>query len=95
MDVALRTQHVDYLEYLAERDGITLSHAFSLVLEAFKIAARTRRKPPNKRADKHFSLGDEHHAFLQRLSVDWGVSQSEVARRLIDGAIQQDPDISG
>ncbi len=92
-DLTLRTQHVQYLEYIADRDDIPLSHALEKVL----ADAAAGDAPPNGRRTvkirKHFSIAVAHVTFLDTMAARLGLWRSDVARRLIDEARAKDQTI--
>lgn len=90
VDLTLRTKQVQYLEYIAERDDIPLSHALGQILASAieTEAPATERKTIKIR--KHFSLTIQHVQFLDKLSTRYGLWRSDIARRLIDDALSKD-----
>jgi len=95
LTLCLRTQQVDYLEYIAERDDIPLSRAFWSVLDRHAEIAQLRPRRPSQKAMKHLTLDDPHRAILERLSVRFGIPLVEVSRRVIDEALASDGTIRG
>lgn len=89
VDLRLRTQQALYLRRAAERDDVTLSDVFANIVERYAEIARHAPRSPRK--DRcHVSISPEHLTILNKLSVMWGLSRSDVARRLIDGAVASD-----
>lgn len=86
VDVTLRSTQADYIAYLARREDISQSKALGLILEdwASKVPDGIRRAP--RKARKHFWIKPHHLALLDTLAARWGLSRSDVARRLIDAA---------
>lgn len=93
VDVRLRSREVAYLEYLAERDEISVSKAFGLVVERHAQSAETLPRRPIRKVRSHFWMKPEHLVILDRLAVKWGVFRSDVARRLIGQALAEDPEL--
>lgn len=93
--ICLRTQQFHYLEYVAEREEISISQALGAVLERFKELIKPVRKPTNYKRTINLSLSAEETAFLARVAADRGVRPSEVTRMIIDTVMTNDPSISG
>jgi hypothetical protein len=86
IDVHLRTQHVEYLSYIAGRDEVSVSRAFASVVEQYaEIVAVTYKSA--RKASKHLSVGPDHLRILDGRAAVAGLSRSEMSRRLIDAAI--------
>jgi hypothetical protein len=90
IDLTLRTQQLQYLEYLAERDELPLSRALARIIDRCAEVPWSHPVNPTKKARKHFFLAPKHIALLDQLSVIWGLPRSDVARRLIDEALEKD-----
>lgn len=93
--VYLRTQQFHYLEYVAERDEITLSKAFASVLDSFKSTHKPTLKPTNYKRVLCMALTADEHAFLARVATDRGVKPSIIARQIIDMVMADDPLVNG
>lgn len=91
VDLTLRTQQIVYLEYLSERDDSPLSHALGKIIDKAMLVIVLEQGRPTRKVRKHFSMSPAHVAFIDRLSVKWGIPRSDVARRLIDEALAKDP----
>jgi hypothetical protein len=86
LDLTLRSRQVQYLEYIAERDDLPLSHALEKVLSCAMSAEAPETSRRTVKIRKHFSLGVVHIEFLDTLAARLGLLRSDVARRLIDEA---------
>lgn len=95
IDLTLRTPHVDYLEYLARWEDAPLSHVFGSILERHVLTANPAPVKVARLERKHFAISPEHAAALNRLTVQWGVSKSEAARRLIDMELVRERQAAG
>lgn len=84
IDLTLRTPQVEYLEYLARWGDASLSHVFGSILERHVLTTNLVTVRVARLERKHFAINPDHAAALSRLTVQWGVSKSEAARRLID-----------
>lgn len=84
--LTLRTQQADYLERVAESEETSLSQAFGSILEAMAGETDIPAKSPTWRVRKHLVIDPRHQDVLNRLAAKWGLSKSDVARRLIDQA---------
>lgn len=90
IDVILRTPHIHYLEFLAEQHGLSISGALGRILDKHAdLALSTTKKPPRKEP-KHLLLEPRHAEILDKLSVRYGLFKADIARRLIDAAMEQD-----
>lgn len=90
MDFVLRTQQIQYLEYLAERADISISEAFGRVIERSLEAIRIEASQPAQKIRKHLTVEHAHIAFIDSLAIKWGLPRSDVARRVIDMALAED-----
>jgi hypothetical protein len=89
IDVHLRTQHVEYLNLIAEREEKSISRAFAMIVERYaEIVAVTYKSA--RKASKHLSVSPEHLSILDGRAAMAGLSRSELSRRLIDAAIIDD-----
>jgi hypothetical protein len=87
VDLTVRTPHLDYLAYIADRDSLMLSHAFEAVLAEAAQYVTLPEKPRRVRKERlHVSIGRSWADYITALTRLWGVPRSEVARRLIDMA---------
>ncbi len=93
IELALRTQHVDYIEYLAERDDTNFSRAFGALLEAKIQPSPDKRSKPPRKIRKRMMFIAYHLELLDQLSEKLGLSRSDTARRIIDEALAKDPTI--
>ncbi len=83
----LRTPQANYLRRFADTEGVTFSRALAMIIAEYaeqSFDLQTNR--PVQKVRQHFFLTEDHLATLDRLTVDFGLSRSEVARRLIDRA---------
>ena len=94
VEIGLRSQHIHYLEYLAEQNGVSLSVAFSQIISRYAVTSSATRKPPRKRR-QDVVLDSRHVALLDRLALEQGLFRADVARRLIDAAIAEDRMVGG
>lgn len=88
--IDLRTRQVQYLEYIAERDDISISHAMQKVIES---AIDKIYVDPPLNAQKirlHLTVAPKCDTYLKLLASRWGIRKSDVARRLIDDAAARD-----
>jgi hypothetical protein len=85
IDVFLRTRHAAYLRRLANREDVSLSRAFAMVVEDILPAPTPTNSPAKVRAK--MVICPENLAVLDKLARDGGISRSDVARRLIDEAM--------
>lgn len=95
LDIYLRSQQANYLEYMAERDESSLSAAFASILETYGNAARYQTRAPTRKVRKHIILRPLHMSILDALVLQWGIRRAEVARALLDEARRQDKTING
>lgn len=93
--VRLLTPQRNYLEYVAERDEISLSRSLGLIIEGHGLGMRAHGRLPVRKTPINFVINLPHLAILDQLAGQWGLTRSDVARRLIDGALKADPHISG
>lgn len=84
--IRLLNYHVDYLEYVADQDDLTMSKVVADILDAFEEFHPPKHTMPTQKDRVNITLSLTHDQLLDRLSARWGVSRSEVARRLIDRA---------
>lgn len=90
IDLTLRSQHIQYLEYIAERDEIPLSRALGTLIERkMSVASPAASRAPRK-VDKHVTVLSSHLAWLDRLAARLGIQRSDAVRRLIDEALTKD-----
>lgn len=94
IDLTLRTPQVEYLQYLANWGDASLSDVFGSILERHALTVDPARIKAAKRERKHFAIHPDHAAAIDRLTVQWGVSKSEVARRLIDMELARERQIA-
>lgn len=90
LDVRLRTQQARYLERVKEREGLSLSRVFGEILARYTAEVATLPIKPTQKARRHLWIEPRELEILNRLSIKWGVSKGEVARRVIDAAIAED-----
>lgn len=90
----LRTQHVHYLEFLAEQLGVSLSGAFGSVIEKHGAIVLTSYLPPRKET-KHFRIEPRHAELISRIAMRQGLPKADIARRLIEEAMAQDEVVGG
>ena len=91
VDFLVRSQHVEYLEYVAERDQVSLSAALTTVLDENLIGFS--RPAGGRRSGKerlHLYIPAHHLALLDRLAVMTGLSRTDAAMRVIEAALQSD-----
>ena len=91
LDLRMRSLHVEYLEYVAERDDVSLSHALTLILDeklATYAPASVRR---SEKARVHLCVPERCLAILDRLALETGRSRTEAAMRVIETARENDP----
>ena len=92
VDVRLRTDRVQYLEYRAQRDEISLSQALESIIDAHAPLPTPRALTrPGRIERKHLTIDGARLAVIDRLALEWGLMRSDVAARLIDEARQDDP----
>lgn len=91
IDVTLRSQQIDYLRRVAEREDVSLSRALACIIETYAEIAASKPRRPTRKARTHFHSTPAHVALIDQLTVKWGVRKSEVVRRVIDGALAADP----
>ena len=94
IDLGLRTPHVNYLEYIAEQEGTSVSAAFGAILEKHAGAALANYKPPRKHL-KALSIDPRHVEILSKLATKHGLFGYDMARRLIEEAIAPDKVVGG
>lgn len=90
VDLTLRSDHADYLEYIADRDSLLLSHALEAVLD--EVAQRLSQVPqrrPNRKRRVHVSIAKSRLLLVDLLVVKWGIKRSQVVMRLVDMARDQ------
>lgn len=92
--LTLRTQQIDYLEYLAERDDTNLSRAFGRIIER-KIVVQppTEQARASRKLRKTLTLLPSHLEMIDQMSESLGLPRSDIARRLIDEALAKDSTI--
>lgn len=90
VDLTLRTQQVEYLEYLSDRDESSLSYAMAKIIAKAKLVIVLEQGRPAQKIRKHLTLSEAHVGFIDRLAVTWGIPRNDVARRLIDAALATD-----
>ena len=84
IDLRLRTHHAECLHIIARRDEISVSKAFANILEKHADLTDPSISEPAHKSRLHLWASLTHIAILDRLSVKWGLTRSDVARRLID-----------
>jgi hypothetical protein len=93
VDLTLRTQQADYLEYLADRDETNEAVAFRRILDK-RMASQSGIPPsPPQKVRKHYTVMGYHLEFIDRMAAWWGLPRSDVVRRLIDEALSKDTTI--
>lgn len=90
--LTLRTNHLTYLEYIADRDRSTVHDAMNKVIDGFSGANDTTAQRP-KKACVDVVLKIEMLDILDRLSAQNGLERSDMARRLIDETQARDQTI--
>lgn len=90
INVLLRSQQMDYLEYLAERDDTSIGKALGDLIEQHAPPEITTR-PQGRMVTLHIWVRDDRLAVLDRLVAHWGLSRSDITRRIIDVAAEIDP----
>lgn len=88
--LSLRTQHTNYLEYIAQRDEIPISHVVARIVTENASVLDPGVKP-SRQDDRHITIEQEKLAILDGLVVVLGMGRSEIMRRLIDKAMSEDP----
>jgi hypothetical protein len=93
IQLTLRTGHVTYLEYLAERGKMTIHDAIEglLIQQAPTVCAQSF--PPPRKELIHVWLSFEALAVLDKKAIQAGLERSDIARRLIDETQSHDPTI--
>lgn len=87
----LRTRQARFLSEVASREDISLSRALARVIESYKPNPTGALPPPRARkAMRHLAITPSHLAVLDKLALDWGLTRTDVARRLIDEACDQE-----
>jgi len=84
--LSLRTRQANYLAQIAARKDVSLSRAFAQVIERYRVppsAASVLAAPP-RIARTHFVMDPDHLALIDALALAWGLSRTDVARRIID-----------
>ena len=92
VDVLIRTHQHRWLRGIAEREEVSISRVFGALIERFTPPDPPR--PPPKECRAHVVILPHHLAILDRLAIEAGVNRSEMARRLIDGALIADREVS-
>lgn len=87
--LTLRTSHLTYLEYVADRDRVTVHDALNKVIEGFTGANDIAEQRP-KKACVNVVLKTEMLDILDRLSAQNGLERSDMARRIIDDTQSRD-----
>lgn len=91
VDFKIRKHHVDYLNRIASIDDTSLSRAFgNLVGRHEGRHAGKENQTPAQKARLDLRVASPHLAIIDRLCMRWGMSRSDVARRLIDGALEKE-----
>ena len=91
LDLRMRSQHVEYLAYIAERDDVSVTRALTVILEENLIGFQ--RPPSTQRSQKarvHLCVSEHHLALLDRLAVITGRTRTEAAMRVIEAAYEND-----
>lgn len=86
--IHLRTPHMRYLRTVAERESMTLSGVFATII-AYHGDVMMQSPLRVEKVPLHVFMTSDQLAILDRLAVLWGVKRSEVARRLIDQAMDE------
>lgn len=85
MDLKLRADRVRFLEYLADRDGTSVSRALGTVIDFYApVPTGSAVVDSRERERKHVWIDQDHLAVIDRLAVEWGILRSDVVARLID-----------
>lgn len=82
----LRDTQASYLERKAEQDGVTESMVLREILDTYSDAVATPPSVRPRKASKNVVLGVHQIAILDALCVRWGLTRSDVVRRIIDDA---------
>jgi hypothetical protein len=93
VNLYLRTQHVEYLEFLAERWETSVSQAFQMIIEKKSSVPIAERARPSQKIRKHLTITKAKLESLDRAAGRGGLERSDAARRLIDEALAKDPNI--
>ena len=80
----LSALYTAWLHIIARRDEISVSKAFANILEKHADLTDPSISEPAHKSRLHLWASLTHIAILDRLSVKWGLTRSDVARRLID-----------
>lgn len=89
VELRLRTPQAAYLERLAGATDTDESRALRRLIDR-RIAQDVEPPPssPAKKQRKHLKLGRRHVAFLDKIRDRLGLSRSDMARRIIDDAME-------
>lgn len=90
-DILLRDHHVEFLTFLAEESGSTVSVALSKILARTVASPKKSPSKPSKSVRKHLVFIPAQLAMIDRMAVLFGVQRSDIVRRLIDEAIALQP----
>lgn len=90
VDLTLRTQQIQYLEYLCDRDDVPIGGALGLIIDEFSSKGIPQRTRPARKVRKHVLIQKAHLVVIDQLSVLRGLTRSEIVRRLIDAALSRD-----
>ena len=89
LDLTLRSRHVEYLRYVADRDSVPVSHVLCAILN--RALERSLVEHVSRKSRVHVVVNALHLAHIDRMALSLGVYRSEVVRQLIDEALAEEP----
>lgn len=85
--VRLTSPQLEHLKQLSQWDDKSLSRCLGEIIERQGGGIRYFPRRPPKNVPVNFVINLPHLVVLDRLAIFWGITRSEVARRLIDSAL--------
>ena len=90
--IKLRTSQAEYLAFIAQREEMSLSRVFGAVIDHYGAPIVLGR--PARKREHYIVITAANLAVLDRLAAGWGLTRSDAARRLIDAARAEDPEMA-